>query len=49
MINLLIEGVMDVEEGKLKEELVDKPGTMIGTKFYVLYCIRKTFFNEMWF
>ena len=24
---------MDVEEGKLEEELVDKPGTTIGTKF----------------
>ena len=23
---------MDVEEGKLEEELVDKPGTTIGTK-----------------
>ena len=24
-----LEGVMDVEEGKLEEELVDKPGTTI--------------------
>ena len=30
-----LEGVMDVEEGKLEEELVDKPGTTIGTKFSV--------------
>ena len=27
---------MDVEEGKLEEELVDKPGTTIGSKFSVL-------------
>ena len=38
-----LEGVMDVEEGKLEEELVDKPGTTIGTKFSVLHCIRKPF------
>ena len=36
-------GVMDVEEGKLEEELVDKPGTTIGTMFSVLHCIRKPF------
>ena len=30
---------MDVEEGKLEEELADKPGTKIGTKFSVLHCI----------
>ena len=35
-----LEGVIDVEEGKLKEELDDKPGTTIGTKFSVLHCIR---------
>ena len=35
-----LEGVMDVEEGKLEEELVDKIGTTIGTKFSVLHCIR---------
>ena len=35
-----LEGVMDVEEGKLEEELVDKPGTTIGTKFSVLQIIR---------
>ena len=34
---------MDVEEGKLEEELVDKPGTTIGTKFSVLHCIRTPF------
>ena len=34
---------MGVEEGNLKEELVDKPGTTIGTKFSVLQCIRKPF------
>ena len=44
-----LEGVIDVEEGKLEEELDDKPGTTIGTKFSVLHCIRVRFFNEMWF
>ena len=34
---------MDVEEGKLEEELIDKQGTTIGTKFSVLHCIRKPF------
>ena len=38
-----LEGVMDAEEGKLEEELVDKPGTTIGTKFSVLHCIRIPF------
>ena len=38
-----LEGVMDVEEGKLEEELVDKPGTTIGTMFSVLHCIRIPF------
>ena len=38
-----LEGVMDVEEGKLEEELVDKPGTTIGTKFSALHCIRIQF------
>ena len=38
-----LEGVMDVEESKLEEELVDKPGTTIGTKFSVLHCIRIPF------
>ena len=34
---------MDVEEGKLEEEPVDKPGTTIGTKFFVLHCFRIPF------
>ena len=34
---------MDVEEGKLEEELADKPRTTIGTKFSVLHCIRVPF------
>ena len=34
---------MDVEEGKLEEELVDKQGTTIGTKFSVLHCFRISF------
>ena len=34
---------MDVEESKLQEELVYKPGTTIGTKFSVLHCIRIPF------
>ena len=38
-----LEGVMDVEEGKLEEELADKAGTTIGTKFSVLHCARKPF------
>ena len=38
-----VEDVMDVEEGKLEEELVDKPGTTIGAKFSVLHCIRIPF------
>ena len=38
-----LESVMDVEEWKLEEELVDKPGTTIGTKFSVLHCIRIPF------
>ena len=41
---------MDVEEGKLEEELVDKPRTTIGTKFSVLLALYlNTVFNEMWF
>ena len=43
-VDELEEGVMDVEEGKLQEELVDKPRTTIGTKFSVLHCIRIPFF-----
>ena len=35
---------MDVEEGKLEEELDDKPGTTIGTKFSVFDCTPIAFF-----
>ena len=38
-----LEGVMDVERRELDEELVDKPGTTIGTKFSVLHCVRIPF------
>ena len=38
-----LKGVIHVEEGKLEEELVDKPGTTIGTKFSMLHCIRTPF------
>ena len=38
-----LEGVMGVEEGKLEEELVDKPRTTISTKFSVLHGIRIPF------
>ena len=38
-----LESVIDVEEGMLEEELVDKPGTTIGTKFSVLHCTRIPF------
>ena len=34
------EGAIDVEEGKLDEELAEKPGTTIGTKFSVVQIIR---------
>ena len=44
-----LEGVIDVEEGKLEEELVDKPGTTIGTKFSVLHCIRIPFLRKCGF
>ena len=40
---------MGVEVGNLEEELADKPGTTIGTKFSVLHCIRIPFLNELWF
>ena len=40
---------MDVEEGKLEEELVDKPGTTIGAKFFRVALYPNTVFNEMWF
>ena len=38
-----------LKKARLEEELVDKPGTTIGTKFSVLHCIRILVFNEMWF
>ena len=40
---------MDVEEDKLEEELVDKPGTTIGTKLSVVALYPNTVLNEMWF
>ena len=44
-----LESVMDVEESKLEEELADKRGTTIGTKFSVLHCIRIPFFMRCGF
>ena len=44
-----LEGVMDVKEGKREEELVDKPGNTIGTKFSALHCIRIPFFMRCGF
>ena len=38
-----LEGVIEVEGWELDEELVDKLGTTIGTKFSVLHCIRIPF------
>ena len=38
-----LKGVMGGQVGKLEEELVDKPGTTIGTKFSVLHCVRIPF------
>ena len=38
-----LEVVIDVEEWELEQELADKPGTTIGTKFSVLHCIRLPF------
>ena len=40
---------MGVEEAKLEEELVDKPGSTIGTKISVLHCIRIPFFMRCGF
>ena len=37
-----------VEPNELDEGVVDKPGTMIGTWFSVLRCIRTPFFYETW-
>ena len=38
-----LEGVIEVEGCEPEEELFDKPGTTIGTKFSVLHCIRIPF------
>ena len=38
---------LEVDEDP-EDELADKPGITIGTKFSVLHCIRIPFFNEMW-
>ena len=35
-----LEGVFEADWSEPEEELVDKPGTMIGTKFSVLQIIR---------
>ena len=40
---------MDVEEGKLEDELVDKPGTTIRNEFFRIALYPNTGFNEMWF
>ena len=43
MVISCLRGVMGVEVDKLEEELADKPGTTIGTKFSELHCIRIPF------
>ena len=40
---------MDVEEDKLEEELIDKPGNTIRTKVSVFALYADTVFFEMWF
>ena len=40
---------MGGEVGELEEELVDKLGTTIGTKFSVLHCVRIPFFMRCGF
>ena len=40
---------MDVEEGKLEEELVDKPGTHDRNEVLRVALYPNTVFNEMWF
>ena len=40
---------MGVEVGKLEEELADKPGTTIGTKFFRITLYSYTVSDEMWF
>ena len=44
-----LESVIDVEEWELNEELVEKPGTTIGTKFSELHCIRIPFYMRCGF
>ena len=38
-----LEGAIEIEGRELEEELVDKPGATIGTKFSVLQIIRIPF------
>ena len=38
-----LENVLEVDWKEPEEELVDKPGTTIGTRFSVLHCIRIPF------
>ena len=44
-----LDGVIDVEEWELEEELADKLWTTIGTKFSVLHCIWIPFFTRCGF
>ena len=44
-----LESVIEVEEWELDEELDDKPGTTIGTKFSVWHCIRIPFLMKCGF
>ena len=44
-----LEGLIDVEEWELDEELDDKSGSTIGTKFSVLHCIRIPFLMKCGF
>ena len=44
-----LEGVMDVEEGKLEEELVDKPGVHDRNEVLRVALYPNPVFNEMWF
>ena len=38
-----LESVLEVDRSDPEDELADKPGTTIGTKFSVLHCIRIPF------
>ena len=44
-----LESVIVVEEGKLEEELVDKPGTHDRNEVLCVAQYPKTVFNEIWF